>query len=98
MRVESPLADINFVIGDMRRDGDELVFSSSGESSLEAVVRMTPKDAAKMLGAFFKSPSAIGYALSLPFLWMRGGGSSSASSDADVRHPFDDLNDPWGAE
>ena len=67
MRVESPLADIDFVIGGMRREGDELVFSSGDESSLNAVVRMTPKDAASMLGAFFRSPSAIGFALSLPF-------------------------------
>lgn len=96
MRVESPLADIDFVIGGMRREGDKLVFTSAKESSLEAVVRMSAKDAGKLIGAFFSSPSAIGFALSLPFLWLRGEKTRNASeADAGERHPFDTLNDPW---
>lgn len=96
MRVESPLADIDFVIGAMRRDGDHLVFDSGEQSSLEATVRMDSGDAWKMAVAFFKSPSAIGFALSLPFLWLRGKKSdASAKENHEDRHPFDALNDPW---
>ena len=96
MRVKSPLADIDFVIGDMRREGGELVISSGDESSLEATVRMSPKDAAGMIAAFLKSPSAIGFALSLPFLWLRGDSAKKgAQADVAERHPFVTLNDPW---
>ena len=97
MRVKSPLADIDFIIGAMRRDGDDLIFESDATSSLEASVRMGPRDAWLMIKAFFKSPSAIGFALSLPFLWIRVKDRNAAEKkhDNDERHPFDALNDPW---
>ena len=81
----------------MRRHGDELIFEGDGSSSLEATVRMSPKDAAKMLGAFFRSPSAIGYALSLPFLWLRGDSAKGGQGEnaSGEQHPFNALNDPW---
>ncbi|MCA8896704.1 MAG: hypothetical protein KDA48_15715 [Amphiplicatus sp.] len=94
MRVQSSLADIDFVIGEMRREGDNLILTSDPSSSLEATVRMKPSDAARMLKAFFKSPTAIGYALSLPFLWL-GGKSETKSAAAAPKHPFDELNRPW---
>lgn len=96
MRVKSPLADIDFVIGDMRREGDRLVFTSGAESSLEARVEMTPSDAWKLVKAFLTSPSAIGFALSLPFLWLSGGRRESRGAEnAGGAHPFDRLNKPW---
>ena len=95
MRVKSPLADIDFVIGAMRRDGEHLVFESDAASSLEASVRMDPGDAWQMLKAFFKSPSAIGFALSLPFLWLAGAKEKNKSEVGAARHPFVVLNDPW---
>ena len=95
MRVKSPLADIDFVIGGMHREGDRLVFTSAAESSLEARVEMTPKDAGKMIKAFLMSPSAIGLALSLPFLWLKGDGKEARGDGATGAHPFDRLNKPW---
>lgn len=95
MRVKSPLADIDFVIGAMRRDGDHLVFESDAASSLEATVRMDSGDAAKMLKAFFSSPSAIGFALALPYLWLRGGKKENGAVSDSAEHPFDVLNKPW---
>lgn len=94
MHVQSSLADIDFVIGEMRRDGDNLVLTSDPSSSLQATVQMKPSDAARMLKAFLKSPSAIGYALSLPFLWIRGDGAAKAL-EGGQKHPFDELNRPW---
>ena len=95
MRVQSPLADIDFAIGGMRRDKDRLVFTSDASSSLEATVYMDAGDAAKLLGAFFKSPSAMLFALSLPYLWLRGGGSDAKIEKEKSAHPFDELNRPW---
>ncbi len=97
MRVESPLADIDFSIGALRREGDRLVFESDDSSSLEATVFMSAADAGKLLAAFFKSPAAIGFALSLPFLWLRGNkrtvGAEATGNKGE--HPFDQLNNPW---
>ena len=95
MRVKSPLADIDFVIGAMRRDGHHLVFESDAASSLEATVRMDAGDAASMLKAFFSSPSAIGFAASLPYLWLRGEKKEKSALGESNDHPFDALNKPW---
>lgn len=94
MRVKSPLADIDFGIGGMKRSGDRLVFTSDESSSLEATVFLDAGDAAKLIGAFFKSPSAIGFALSLPFLWLKGGNKGSDTVETGA-HPFNRLNRPW---
>jgi hypothetical protein len=97
MRVQSPLADIDFGIGAVRRDGDRLVFVSDETSSLDATVYMDARDAGRLIGALLKSPSAIGFALSLPFLWLSGGKAkeSGVAASAAARHPFVELNKPW---
>jgi len=94
MQVKSPLADIDFVIGGMRKEGRNLVFKSDPSSSLEATVKMSPGDAWTIIKAFFTSPSAIGFALLLPFAWITGGGQRSDAADGG-KHPFDSVNDPW---
>lgn len=94
MQVKSPLADIDFVIGGMRKEGRNLVFRSDPSSSLEATVRMSPGDAWTMIKAFVKSPSAIGFALLLPFSWIMGGGQKSEGPKGEA-HPFDSVNNPW---
>lgn len=96
MRVESPLADIDFTIGAMKRQGNTLVIKSGQSSSLDSIVHMSPADAGTMLKAFLKSPSAMGFALSLPFLWIFGSGKADkASTDDETLHPFDSMNKPW---
>jgi hypothetical protein len=95
MRVQSPLADIDFGIGAVRREDDRLVFVSDATSSLDATVYMDAGDAARLIGAILKSPSAIGFALSLPFLWMRGAKPEDGAVVGGEAHPFDKLNKPW---
>ena len=96
MRVESPLADINFTIGSMKRQGNTLVFKSGKNSSLDSTVHMNAEDAGSLIKSFLTSPSAIGFALSLPFLWIfKSGNAQSKTSNETSDHPFDAMNKPW---
>ncbi|MCG8507357.1 MAG: hypothetical protein MI755_22320 [Sphingomonadales bacterium] len=94
MRIESPLADMDFLVGSVVRRGDALVVTSDAASPLEATVLLSDRDAATLFAAVLKSPSALGFVLTLPFRWLRGkSGRPAAGSGA--RHPFDQLNKPW---
>lgn len=94
MRVKSPIADIDFVIGEIRRDGDALVINGDPSSTIDAEIRMTPRDAAQMLRAFLFNPAAIGYFLSLPFLFGKNGAAGDKAA-GEARDPFVRLNNPW---
>ena len=94
MRIESPLADMDFVVGGIARRGDALVVTSDAASPLEATVLLSDRDAATLFAAVFKSPSALGFVLTLPFRWLRGRGGKPAAGSGD-RQPFDQLNKPW---
>ena len=67
MRVKSDLADLQIELGDIRRDGDELVVESAPESSLDARIRVDATDARNMLGKVLKSGAVWGFLLRLPF-------------------------------
>jgi len=90
MRVLSPLAEIDFVIGKFVRQGDTLIIKGDPSSSIEAEVRMTPRDAAQFLFAVIFNPTAIFYFLSLPFMLGR-----KSHSAADSTNEFQRLNKPW---
>ena len=92
MRVLSPLAEIDFVIGRLTREGDTLVINGDQASSLEAEVRMAPRDAAHLLKSVILNPTAILYFLSLPFLLTR---KSSTSATSEQGSDFQRLNKPW---
>ncbi|HNS87013.1 MAG TPA: hypothetical protein PKH09_08920 [Parvularculaceae bacterium] len=91
MRVLSPLAEIDFVIGKLSREGDTLVIRGDPASSIEAEVRMTPRDAAHLFSSIIFNPTAILYFLSLPFLIGRRKESKSATPT----NEFQRLNKPW---
>lgn len=95
MRVKSPIAEIDFVIGAIRREGDSLTISGDPKSSLDVEVRMAPRDAAQLLRAVVFNPTAILYFLSLPFLLMTKAGAGGAARDQSPADPFADLNKPW---
>ena len=95
MRVRSPLAEIDFVIGEINRDGDALVISGDPKSSIDVEVRMAPKDAAHLLRAVIFNPTAIAYFLSLPFMMMRKRSKDSDAGAEAPADPFNRLNKPW---
>ncbi|MCA8895953.1 MAG: hypothetical protein KDA48_11910 [Amphiplicatus sp.] len=92
MRVLSPLAEIDFVIGKVRREGDTLVIRGDPASSLEAEVRMSPRDAAYLFKSFVFNPAVIGYFLSLPFLSSK---ESESGASVATQSDFERLNKPW---
>jgi hypothetical protein len=94
MRVLSLLAEIDFVIGELVRDGDTLIIKSAPSSSIAAEVRMTPRDAAHMLGSIILNPTAIVYFLSLPFLLQKRR-YDEMSGDGVLSDSFVKLNNPW---
>lgn len=97
MRVKSPIADIDFVIGSIRRDGDALVISGDPDASMiDVEVRMPPADVLHMLRVVFFSPTAIGYFLSLPFLLIGKPRQSKSARPGDADQ-FSSLNNPWQA-
>ncbi|MEK7266553.1 MAG: hypothetical protein AAB227_10690 [Pseudomonadota bacterium] len=91
MRVLSPLAEIDFVIGKLVREGDMLIIKGDPKSSLEAEVRLTPRDAAHLLASFVFNPTAIAYFFSLPFLF----GRRKVAREITVTNDFKRLNKPW---
>lgn len=94
MRVISPIAEIDFVIGELRRDGDTLVIKGDPSSSIEAEVRMTARDAAQLLASIIFNPTAIWYFLSLPFLLLKRP-HDAETGGATPGDPFLKLNKPW---
>lgn len=94
MRVKSPIAEIDFVIGELRRDGDTLVISGDPSSSIEAEVRMSPRDVGMLLRSVIFNPVAIFYFFSLPFLMLRKS-PAGAVADTAREDPFGRLNKPW---
>ena len=98
MRVKSDLADLQIKLGDIRRDGDELVLESAPDSSLDARIRVDASEARSMLVKVLKSGAVWGFLLRLPFsrlgrspgttrrggrLALNEGGDTSASRSSD---------------
>jgi hypothetical protein len=98
MRVVSSLADIDFGIGRIFRKGGNLVIESSGDSTLETLVTVTPRDALRSLWCLATSPAAWLFVLTLPFAGRSGGSSGKAIGHSDewaVRRKRTGLNKPW---
>jgi len=96
MRVVSSLADIDFNVGRIVRQGRNLLIESGADSTIETRVTMTPRDAVKSLGALLSSPSVWLFALSLPFAAFGGGGKPEGGAGAwEARRRRTGLNKPW---
>ena len=92
MRVISGLADIDFHIGRITRDGNGLVVESRVGSGIPTAVHVGRDDVIAGVRALLRSPGAFGFLLSAPFRRSRpaapraGGASSNEASD---------INNPW---
>lgn len=95
MRVVSSLADIDFAVGEIRREDGALIVTSSEDSTLETVVTITAQDACSTLWRFIKSPSTWLFVASLPFAGRSGQRGSSTGDAWDERRAKTGLNKPW---
>ena len=94
MRVSSPLADIDFHVGRVRRDGGTLVIESRDDSSLPAAVTVNGDDARQVLRVFLGAPGVLLFALSL--LWRSGGAASGDPAEVwRRRRQAVGINKPW---
>lgn len=94
MRVISSLADIDFNVGRVRREGGNLIVESSPDSTLATTVTITPRDALKAVKAFLVSGATWAFLASLPF----GGGSKDNGSGEErwaERRQRIGINKPW---
>jgi hypothetical protein len=90
VRVISGLADVDFNVHAIAREGPFLVVRAAEGEGLSTVVYVSPRDIVAALKALFRSPAAFAFVLTAPF---RARGSRAAPAAAGpVR---DDVNNPW---
>jgi hypothetical protein len=70
MQVFTKFVNMDFVIGSMHRDGNDLVIKSDTTKSMPAEVVMTPADAVGMIKAALNW-SVIWFVLALPYLYFK---------------------------
>ena len=95
MKVVSELADIEFQVGVIARQGDELVIESTADSTLAARVFVSPKDARAAIRRLLTSPSAWGFLLSLPLALPRSKQENRSHRAWEERRRSVGLNKPW---
>lgn len=94
MRVVSSLADIEFHVGEVRRQGGNLIVESSPESTLETTVTITPRDALTAVKALLVSGATWRFLAGLPFAKSGGSGTGEDERWAQ-RRSRTGLNKPW---
>ena len=70
MKVISKLVNMDFKVGKIERDGDQLVIWSAPEQAMKVKVYLSVSDTLSMARAMLNF-SVIGYVLSLPLLYFR---------------------------
>ena len=71
MKVISKLANIDFQFGEVARDGNLLRIESAQDAKMQSQVFVSPQDIMEFLKRFLTSPSAIWFALALPYFYYR---------------------------
>lgn len=71
MKVVSKLANVDFQIGRVRREGNGIVIFSDPEKSMPSKVHVMPDDVLRMLRAMFASPSSLLFILLFPYYYLR---------------------------
>jgi hypothetical protein len=96
MKVTSALANMEISVGRISSRQGQLILESGSDSSIDARVAMDARDVLGALWAFARSPSAWGFVLSLPILWLwrpRSAGKQSGEPYAGYA-----INYPWRRE
>ncbi len=87
MKVISKLANLDFEVGTIRREGNRLVITSAEGKGIPTVVHMAPKDALSMLKAAFSNTSALGFIFLFPLYYYR---ASKEKTETKAN-----INNPW---
>ena len=90
MRVISGIADVDFSVHAISREGPHLVVRDREDAALPTVVYLTPRDVVDALKALLSNASALGFVLSAP--WRSRGAPAQQPGGVSVR---DDVNNPW---
>jgi hypothetical protein len=89
MEVRSKLADMSVQIGAVRRDGAELVLTSSSTSSIDAEIRVSAREAVCILARILASAGGLAFILLIPvYVWKR-------VAPRGTRQRASDINKPW---
>ncbi|MEP7242814.1 MAG: hypothetical protein ABI885_03920 [Gammaproteobacteria bacterium] len=97
MKVHSPLANMDVGIGEVARQGNDLVLKSRADSSMDAVITISAGEVVRTLGAVLSSPSGLVFVLGLPYFWLRekwGRPAAPAAPSSGPARPAD-INKPW---
>jgi len=89
VKVVSGIADVDFEVGSIAREGDQLVIRTAEGAGLPSVVYVGARDVVAALKALCASPAALAFVLTAPF---RRRPAAAAASRGPVR---DDVNNPW---
>ncbi len=89
MKVVSKLANMNFTVGRMFREGNRLVITNEGGEGIPTKVYVHPRDVLGALGAFLKSFSAIIFLVGFPYFYVK-----AKNDKEDIVTPKS-MNNPW---
>lgn len=92
MRVVSGLADLDFNVGHIARDGCQLVVNSRHDASIPTTVYVDRDDVVHALKALMRSPRALLFLLTAPLRRPRHG---AARAPQTLRSSDTDVNNPW---
>jgi len=90
VRVISGIADVDFNVHSISREGPYLVVRSREGEGLPTVVYMAPRDIIVGLKTLLASPRALAFVLTAPF---RRRNAAEGPSGGQLRR--DDVNNPW---
>lgn len=94
MRVSSALAELDFHIGHIARDGRGLIVESRADAALPTAVHVDRDDVVNGMKALLRSPRALAFVLTAAFR-RRAPGAHGTAPAAAARSAGQDINNPW---
>jgi len=91
VRVISGIADVDFHVGKVAREGDRLVVRSREGRGIPTAVHVSADDVVDAAKAVLSSPRALLFVVSAPFRRRRTGEIEASLRSA----AEDDINNPW---
>jgi hypothetical protein len=90
VRVISGIADVDFSVHSVSREGPHLVVRDRKDAALPTVVYLTPRDVVDAMKALLSNTAALGFVLSAPWKTRH----APVEQPGGI-HARDDVNNPW---